>query len=59
MRGEALLDLAEVMRLAGDVEESAAAADEAFGLFEAKGNLVLAQRAQAVRDETAVEHRPA
>jgi tetratricopeptide (TPR) repeat protein len=59
LHGEILLDLAEVMRLAGDADDSAAAADEALALFEAKGNLVLAERARLLRNGVVTEPRPA
>jgi class 3 adenylate cyclase len=50
LRGESLLDLAEVLRAAGRAAESAAAISEALGLFEAKGCTVLAARATALLD---------
>jgi ATP/maltotriose-dependent transcriptional regulator MalT len=50
LRGESLLDLAEVLRVAGRSAESASATTEAFGLFEAKGCTVLAARAGALLD---------
>jgi len=48
MHGDALLDLAEVLRAVGRPEEEAvAAAQRALSLYERKGNLVLAARARA------------
>jgi tetratricopeptide (TPR) repeat protein len=46
-QGNALVDLAEVLRLAGRDAEAEAGLREALGLFEAKGNLVSAGRARA------------
>ena len=40
-QGEALIDLAEVLRLAGRPAEAAEAARDALALFEAKGNTVV------------------
>src|SRR5581483_11781087 len=57
-RGEALLDLAEVLRLAGDLGGSAAVAEEARELFEAKGHLVLAERTCSLLEQP-VALRPA
>ncbi|HEX6332037.1 MAG TPA: adenylate/guanylate cyclase domain-containing protein [Actinomycetota bacterium] len=51
----ALLDLAEVLRLAGRQDEAAATAAEAAGLFERKGNVVERRRA---RELAAVEAGP-
>jgi class 3 adenylate cyclase/tetratricopeptide (TPR) repeat protein len=50
LRGESLLDLAEVLRAAGREAASATATTEALGLFEAKGCTVLAARAQVLLD---------
>ncbi len=50
LRGESLLDLAEVLRLAGRGPEAAVATSQALELFEAKGSTVLAARARAVLD---------
>jgi class 3 adenylate cyclase/tetratricopeptide (TPR) repeat protein len=47
-QADALLDLAEVLRLAGRVEEAVGAAEEALALFEAKGNVVMAERTRAL-----------
>jgi len=49
--GNALMDLAEVLGLAGKREEAVAAAKGAAELFAQKGNLVSAARARAVLDE--------
>ena len=46
-QGEALIDLAEVLRLAGRTAEATEAASEALALFEAKGNTVSAALARA------------
>jgi len=45
-RAEALLALGEVLELAGRPDEASAAAREALGIFEAKGNVVSAARAK-------------
>ena len=45
-QGDTLMDLAEVLRLAGKPERAALAVEEARELFERKGNVVSAQRAQ-------------
>jgi class 3 adenylate cyclase/tetratricopeptide (TPR) repeat protein len=52
-RGEALLDLAEVHRLACDSASFVRAANDALRLFEAKGHLVLAERTRARLRESA------
>jgi class 3 adenylate cyclase/tetratricopeptide (TPR) repeat protein len=57
-RGEALLDLAEVLRLSGDPLGSSSSAEEALQLFEAKGHLVLRDRTRALFPGP-VEVRPA
>jgi DNA-binding SARP family transcriptional activator len=44
---DVLLDLAEVLRLAGRPEEAEAACEEAVRLYERKGNLVAARKARA------------
>jgi hypothetical protein len=46
-QGNALMDLAEVLDVAGRTDESAACLLEAHGLFEAKGNVVSAARARS------------
>ena len=48
---EALLDLAEVLRLSGRASEAATPAAEALRLWEQKGNLVSAERARRLLDE--------
>jgi class 3 adenylate cyclase/tetratricopeptide (TPR) repeat protein len=50
-RGDMLLSLAEVLRLAGKAAEAARAVDEAVRLFDRRGNTVSAQRARALGDE--------
>jgi class 3 adenylate cyclase len=50
LRGESLLDLAQVLAAADNAEESARAVREALPLFEEKGCLVLAGRARALLD---------
>ncbi|MGE5461019.1 MAG: tetratricopeptide repeat protein, partial [Solirubrobacterales bacterium] len=42
-RGKALVDLAEVLRLAGRSEEAISVAREALEVFERKGNVVLSE----------------
>jgi class 3 adenylate cyclase/tetratricopeptide (TPR) repeat protein len=44
LRGEALRDLAEVLELGGNVDESTAALEQALALYEDKGNVVMAGR---------------
>jgi class 3 adenylate cyclase/tetratricopeptide (TPR) repeat protein len=44
--GDALVDLAEVMRLAGRPEEAASATEEALRLHEQKGNIVSVEKAR-------------
>ena len=58
-RGEALLDLAEVQRLADDRTAFARAAKDALRLFEAKGHLVHAERTRALLHGSPVDLRPA
>jgi tetratricopeptide (TPR) repeat protein len=51
LNGKVLLDLAEVLRLAGRADESASTAAKAARLYERKGNVVAGRRARAlVRD---------
>ena len=50
-QGEALIDLAEVLRLGGRTPEATEAAREALALFEAKGNTVSAALARATVQE--------
>jgi tetratricopeptide (TPR) repeat protein len=45
--GNALMDFAEVLELAGRREEAAAEVRRALALYERKGNLVMAERARA------------
>ena len=51
LRGDSLMTLAEVMRSAGASDEAATAFRDALELYEAKGNLVSAERARAMLDE--------
>ncbi|MGH3034915.1 MAG: BTAD domain-containing putative transcriptional regulator [Gaiellaceae bacterium] len=53
MRGHALTDFAEVLRLAGRASEACTAVAEALQLYEQKGNTVAAQEARAVQAELA------
>jgi len=46
LHADVLLDLAEVLRLAGRAEEASAAAAEAVSLYERKGNVASARRAR-------------
>jgi class 3 adenylate cyclase/tetratricopeptide (TPR) repeat protein len=50
-RGDTLLSLAEVLRLAGKAGEAARTVDEAVRLFDRRGNTVSARRARALGDE--------
>ena len=50
-RAEALLDLAEVLRLGGRASEAATPAREALRLWEQKGSIVSAERARRLLDE--------
>jgi len=52
--GDSLVNLAEVLRLAGDVEGARRAGEEALELFEQKGNLVSANRARDALAELAI-----
>jgi class 3 adenylate cyclase/tetratricopeptide (TPR) repeat protein len=52
-QASALLDLGEVLRLAGKEDESAAALEEARELFERKGNVVYAAKARALLEDAA------
>jgi hypothetical protein len=58
-RGEALLDLAEVQRLADDTTAFSQAATDALRLFAAKGHLVHAERTRALLRGSPVDLRPA
>ena len=51
LRGDVLMDRAEVVRLAGRLEEAAENVSEALRLYLQKGNIVSAEHAQAVLDE--------
>jgi DNA-binding SARP family transcriptional activator len=51
MHGHALMDLGEVLRLAGRAGEAAGAVAEALRLYERKGNAVAAARAGALQAE--------
>jgi tetratricopeptide (TPR) repeat protein len=48
LRGDALIAYAEVLRLAGRNDEAAAATRQAVAIWEAKGNVVHAERARAL-----------
>ena len=48
LRGDTLMDLAEVLRLVGRPSEAAPAVEEALRLYEQKGNTVSAGRARAL-----------
>jgi hypothetical protein len=48
LHGRALLDLSEVLHYAGRSSDAAISARQALGLFEAKGDVVLAGRARTV-----------
>jgi hypothetical protein len=50
-RGDTLLDLAEVLRLARRVADAQAALAEAVRLFEQKGNEIAGERARSVLAE--------
>jgi class 3 adenylate cyclase/tetratricopeptide (TPR) repeat protein len=58
LRGDAHLDLAEVLRLSGRTEEARATLEAAIQEFEAKGNVVSAARARALRGDVAETRRP-
>jgi class 3 adenylate cyclase/tetratricopeptide (TPR) repeat protein len=53
LRGEAQMDLAEVLRLGGRAEEAHGHLESAMREFEAKGNVVSAERARSLRAEVA------
>jgi tetratricopeptide (TPR) repeat protein len=59
-QGYALMDLAEVLRLAGREDDAAVAIKEAIELFDEKGNLVAAERAREllVHSETPSLEQP-
>jgi hypothetical protein len=48
LRGESLLALAEILRLAGRNDEAADATRQALAIWEAKGNVVHAERARVL-----------
>jgi Flp pilus assembly protein TadD len=50
-QGRALMDLAEVLELAGRAGEAQPVLEQALHLFERKGNVVSARKASAVLDE--------
>jgi tetratricopeptide (TPR) repeat protein len=52
---QVLLDLGEVLRLAGRPEDASGAVEEALALYTRKGNVVAAQRAQRLLTELASE----
>lgn len=54
LQGDVAMDQAEVARLGGRIEESAAAASEALRRYERKGSIVLASRARDFLRELAV-----
>jgi tetratricopeptide (TPR) repeat protein len=47
LRGDTIMDLAEVLELAGKTREAATWREQALALYERKGNLVSAERARA------------
>jgi ATP/maltotriose-dependent transcriptional regulator MalT len=51
LQGDALVDLATVLRIAGKVDEAKGAVDNALALFNAKGDRPFADRAAALRAE--------
>jgi tetratricopeptide (TPR) repeat protein len=55
MHGDALLDLAEVLRLSTTPDEAAEAVVQALELFQTKGNVVSAAQASALLTELAAE----
>jgi class 3 adenylate cyclase/tetratricopeptide (TPR) repeat protein len=50
LRGQALADLAEVLRLASRPEEARALVEEAIRLYDEKGNIVAARQLRALHD---------
>jgi tetratricopeptide (TPR) repeat protein len=54
-RAQAIADLAEVLRVAGRPKESASALEEAIRLYEAKGNVVVAERLSSLLAEPSLE----
>jgi tetratricopeptide (TPR) repeat protein len=53
-RANVLMDLAEVKRLAEDMDEAATAVGRALRLFEQKGDVISAERARGLLDEHAI-----
>lgn len=53
-QASALLDLGEVLRLAGKPAQAAAAIEEGAGLYERKGNLVFAAKARSLLESLRV-----
>jgi ATP/maltotriose-dependent transcriptional regulator MalT len=53
LRGDALMDLAEVLGAAGRTAEAVQALTDAAALFEQKGNVVSARKAERTRDRLA------
>ena len=47
LRGDSLVDLAEVLELAGKADEAVLALEQALALYERKGNLVMVERTRA------------
>jgi class 3 adenylate cyclase/tetratricopeptide (TPR) repeat protein len=58
-QGNAMLDLSEIRKLAGRVEEAVHAAEGAAALFGSKGNISSERRARAILTELVGEHPPA
>jgi tetratricopeptide (TPR) repeat protein len=56
-RGNALFDLGEVLRLSGRIEDSVEPLERAVALFEAKGNVVMAELARAALADLALLSR--
>jgi tetratricopeptide (TPR) repeat protein len=56
VHGDALLDLAEVLRLAGRHQEATPVVEEAVRLYERKGNVVSSGKARVVLEEHAAEN---
>jgi tetratricopeptide (TPR) repeat protein len=54
-RADALMDLVEVLRLAGRPDEAGPVVEEALRLSERKGNIVAVERARALQAELAAE----
>jgi len=51
LRGDTLMDLAEVLRLAGRADEAASAVEDALRLYEQKGTVVSARKARELLEE--------